>query len=114
MNLQKIGIYFLALVMIGVLAIGCNGAPAGDVYEGTAEGYGGPVTVEVTVDEGDIVDIEVVSHDETDGFGDVAFEELIPEIIDNQGTDGVDIHSGATESSEALLEAVDEAMAQAE
>ncbi len=112
--MKKISIYFLALVMIGVLAMGCNGAPAGDVYEGSAEGYGGEVSVQVTMDDGEIVDISVVSHSETDGFGDVAFEELIPQIIDNQGTDGVDIHSGATESSEALFEAVDEAMAQAE
>ncbi|UNC91611.1 FMN-binding protein [Candidatus Contubernalis alkaliaceticus] len=81
------------------------------VYTGEAEGGHGPVIVEVTMDDGKIVSIEVIEENETKGLGDAAFEELIPKIIEAQSTEGIDTVSGATVSSNALFEAVDEAVA---
>ncbi len=83
-------------------------------YEGTGEGYGGPVTVEVNVDGGEIADIDIVEEDETEDFAEPVFDDLPGEIIENQGTDGVDTVTDATETSEAILDAVDEALADAE
>ena len=34
-------------------------------YEGTATGYGGPLTVRITIKDGKLTDIKVVSHTET-------------------------------------------------
>ncbi len=115
MKMQKIAIYILVLALAGVLAIGCNGAPdAGEVYEGAADGFGGAVKVNVTMDEGEIVDIEIVESSETDGFGDRAFDALIPQIIEAQGTAGIDVETGATASSDALFNAVEDALSKVE
>ncbi len=81
---------------------------------GEAEGGHGPVVVEVTMEGDQITGIEVVEEQETEDLGPPAFEELIPQIIDAQSTEGIDAVSGATVSSEALFEAVDEALDKAE
>lgn len=89
--------------------------PVEDVasYTGTGEGYGGEMTVEVFLDEGEIVDIKVIEHQETDDFALPAFEDLTEAVIEAQSTD-VDLISGATASSEGFLAAVDAALAQAD
>ncbi len=95
-------------------------APAADAplaftpgtYTATADGYNGPTEVSVTFDESAITGIEIVSTVETDHVGTPAFDILIPEIIEANGT-GVDSVSGATFSSRALKEAVNAAAEEA-
>jgi len=82
-------------------------------FTGTGEGYGGEMTVEVFLDEGEIVDIKVVEHQETEDFAIPAFEDLTQAVIEAQSTD-VDLISGATASSEGFLAAVADALARAE
>jgi uncharacterized protein with FMN-binding domain len=99
-----------------------SGAPSGaasvgglytpGVYEGTGEGYEGPITVAVRVDETKIVRIEVMEHEETPGFSTAAFEELIGAIIATNSTE-VDALSGASETSGGFLEAVENALEKA-
>jgi len=116
MNSSK-AIYLLlaAALLAGTFLTGCAPPePAVEAYTGEAEGGHGPVVVEVTMEDGTIVDIEVVEHTETEGLGDVAFEKLIPEIIERGSTEGIDVHSGATVSSEALFDAVNEALQKAQ
>ena len=74
-------------------------------YTGTFEGYNGPVEVAVTFDDKAVTGIEVTGSGETDHVGTVAYDILIPEIIEANGT-GVDSVSGATFTSRALKEAV--------
>ena len=74
-------------------------------YTGTSAGYNGPVELSVTFDETNITDIEVVTSAETDHVGTVAYDILIPQIIEANGT-GVDGVSGATFTTRALKEAV--------
>ena len=81
-------------------------------YEATAVGYNGPTTVKVTFSESRIESIEIVSTVETGHVGDVAFDIMIPEMLDANGS-GVDGVSGATFSSRALREAVNDAATQA-
>ncbi|RQD78444.1 MAG: FMN-binding protein, partial [Candidatus Syntrophonatronum acetioxidans] len=83
------------------------------VYTGEAEGAHDMIYVEVTMENGEIVSIEV-EHNETEDIVNPAFDELIPQIIEAQGTQGVDVISEATYSSEALFEAVEDALAKAE
>ena len=81
-------------------------------YTGTGVGYNGPTTVEVTFDDSKITDIKIVDTKETAHVGDTAFEVLIPQMIEANGT-GVDAVSGATFSSKALKTAVNDAAEQA-
>lgn len=78
-------------------------------YEGTAEGFGGDVTMSVTVDENKIVSIEAVSHSESTGISDPAFTNLVEDIITYQ-TVALDAVAGCTFSSNAVLEAVKTAL----
>lgn len=82
------------------------------VYTGTGEGYGGAVTVSVTVTNGRIADIQPVSaENETPSFLERA-KAVLTAIQSGQTTE-VDAVSGATYSSEGLKEAVRNALEQA-
>ena len=78
------------------------------VHRGKADGFGGELVVDVTVDGGKITAIEVVSNSETPFIASQAFDKLIPAIIEAQGP--VDVVSGATYTSKAILEAVEKAV----
>ncbi|MBM6837226.1 flavocytochrome c [Clostridium saudiense] len=79
------------------------------VYTGTGKGNGGDVTVEVTVEGGNIVKIELKDHKETPGIFEGAETGVSNEIIKTQSTD-VESVSGATLTSEAIKTAVAEAI----
>ena len=78
-------------------------------YTGTARGFKSDIAVRVTVAGGKITDIQVLSQDETPDIGGVAFEGLITAIKAEQSLD-VDLVSGATFTSEGLLQAVKNAL----
>ena len=80
---------------------------AGD-YEVTSDGYNGPVTFKVTFSDAALTAIEVVSSMETAHVGTPAFDIMIPDMIEANGS-GVDGVSGATFSGRALRLAVNEA-----
>ena len=85
---------------------------ADGVYEGVGEGFGGDVAVQVTVSGGRIAQIRVLSAaDETPAYFNRAFE-VLTMIVGRQNTD-IDAVSGATYSSEGLMEAVREALTKA-
>ena len=77
-------------------------------YEGTAQGYNGPLTVSVTFTDSAVESIEVVSSKETAHVGDIAFDILAADIKEANGV-GVDNVTGATFSSKAYKNAVAEA-----
>ena len=81
-------------------------------YTGSADGFGGEVTVEVTVNYMQITGVEVIEQSETAGIGPQAFETLISEMLDT-GSPDVDSVTGATISSKAFLDAVDNALREA-
>lgn len=77
-------------------------------YNGTATGMNGPVEVSVTFAKDSITGIKMVSSKETDHVGTSAFDIMFKEIKDYTST-GVDVLSGATITSKAILEAVEDA-----
>ena len=81
-------------------------------YEATANGYNGPVTVSVTYGEDKIESIDVTASAETGHVGTLAFDIMIPDMLEANGT-GVDGVSGATFSGRALREAVNATAEQA-
>lgn len=82
-------------------------------YTATKISYHGPLSVEVTVDETTIKDIKLTEFNDTVMVGSQAFETISKEIIENQ-TLKVDMVSGATISSAAVIGAVTDALTQAE
>ena len=81
-------------------------------YTGTAAGKNGDVKVEVTFSANAIESVKVVEHFETPSISDGAIENIPTAIVDNQSL-AVDTVSGATITSEAILNAVADAVAQA-
>ena len=85
----------------------------GDTYTATAKGFGGDVTVTVVMNGSDIVDVKVVGDSETSGIGTNAIDKLPAAIVDADSAD-VDVVSGATVTSTAILDAVKDILAQAQ
>ena len=83
------------------------------VYEGNATGNNGAVAVKVTVKDGFIDNIEVTEHHETSTIFASIQKNLIPDIIYNQSTEGVDAVTGASNSSTAIFEAINMALSSA-
>lgn len=81
------------------------------VYTGSAQGYGGITTVEVTISNGQIVDIKILSHHDDSPYINNA-SSLIDAIINAQSTN-VDAVSGATYSSSGIINAVRDALSKA-
>ena len=72
---------------------------------GTAKGNNGDVTVEVTMTKDKLYKIEVTEQQETEGIGDKAIAEIPGKMIENNSVK-VDAVSGATNTSNAIIEAV--------
>lgn len=86
-----------------------EGSYADGTYTGSAEGFGGEVDIEVTVESGKISNIEVTSAEKEDGAYLTMAEDIIPAIIETQSAE-VDTISGATFSSTAIKNATKEAL----
>lgn len=78
-------------------------------FEGKGEGLNGDVKVEITYEDGEIKDVSVVDHKETEGIADPALKQ-IPEKIVKEQKINVDTISGATYTSKAIIDAVKKAL----
>jgi len=107
-----LSVLLIAVMMItGSLAAAESGYTAG-TYTASAKGYIDQVAVSVTFSGEKIESIEVTDARETPGIGSVALEELSKAIVNAQSL-AVDIYAGATFSSKAILEAVENCVVQA-
>ena len=105
-----------AILLTLCLAMGTYGAYAEALtpgtYTSTMNAMHGPMTVEVTVTEDAITDVNVVDQVETPGVTDPVFENIPAAIVANQ-TAEVDTITGATISSRTLIAAVKDCLKQA-
>lgn len=81
-------------------------------WTGTAFGYNDDITVSVTIEAGSITDISVLETSDDDEYFGMANKEVPASIISAQSTD-VDTVSGATFSSEGIINAVEDALSKA-
>ena len=81
------------------------------IYFGSAEGYVGTTEVAVTVADGAIKSVIVISSEDDTTYVEDA-KALIPEVLQAQHP-CLDAISGSTYTSQALLEAIEEAMKEA-
>ena len=122
--MKKVAALVLTIVM-GLSIVGCtnNSKSEGEAttnnntykvgkYTATATGNNGDIKVEVEFNESSIVGVSIVESKETEGLGDVAIDKVVSQIIDEQ-TLSVDVVTGATNSCNALLEAVEKCATEA-
>lgn len=79
------------------------------VYSGSADGYSGPISVEVTVEGGEITDVKVLSHSDSPGISDPAIEEVPAAMVAGNTTE-VEVVSGATFTSTGIINAANIAL----
>lgn len=83
------------------------------VYEGSGKGNNGDISVEVKVEGGTITSIVLKEHSETAGIYETAEKRVVSDIIRTQSAE-VDAVSGATNTSKGIMEAVANALAEAQ
>lgn len=82
-------------------------------YTGTGKGYSGTITLTAKIKKGVIKSLEA-EHTDTPVFFKKAWDILENEIIQNQSVDGIDTVSGATYSSNGIINAMKDILKQAE
>lgn len=78
-------------------------------YCGTEIGFAGNIRIEVTVAKGRIESVKVTRHEEKQFYS--AIENIPAQIVEEQGLTGIDAISGATITSDAIINATAKALA---
>lgn len=121
-KLHRLLTLLLCLTLVLTMSVGCSKDTIGDdedsltetgfnpgKYEGEAAGYGGPIKVEVELDEEKIVEVKVLEHNETIRISNPALERIPKDIVEHQSIE-LDAVSGATFTSFGILSAVKDAV----
>ncbi len=105
----------LMVLLAGLcLAFAANAAYKDGTYDGTGDGLHGKINVQVTIKDGKITEINVTQHEETDMIIQAPIDTMIPDIIAAQTIEGIESVAGATNSSNGIKQAVQDALAKAE
>ena len=102
----------LLVVIMTFSLLGFTQADSTATYTKTSKGFGGDVTVTVTLKDGVITSVKAAGPDETAGVGSKAIDQL-PALIVKANSADVDGVSGATFTSNAVKEAVRAALREA-
>ncbi len=97
----------------GVREDGEDGLYADGEWEGKAQGFGGEIVLKVTVKEGVIADISIISAAKEDEAYLSMAETMLPAIMEAQSAE-VDTVTGATFSSTGIKNAAAQALEKAE
>lgn len=126
-NKKSLWNLLLSMLLVVSLAAGCGSNSSNSpvqpsevsaalykagTYTGEGTGNNGSIKVEVTFDDNAITSVKVLEHSETAGLSDPAIERIPAKIVDGQ-TLSVDAVSGATKTSDGILEAVADCVSQA-
>lgn len=102
-----------SLLLVSLLAACGGGDTTPKTGSATEKGYGGDVTVTVTVEGDKVTEVTYEADKETNGIGSVAAEKLAAAMVE-AGTTEVDGIAGATYTSEAFIKAAKAAVEAAE
>ncbi len=103
---MKLRIALIALVialLIPALAV------AQQTLRGTGEGYIGPITVDVVMQGNNITEVKLVEFNETPGLSNRSRDMTIQRIVEANNAD-VDVVTGATQTSQGIIDAVKDAL----
>jgi uncharacterized protein with FMN-binding domain len=108
---------YLLIIVCAALAAACLSFKGMAVYEpgkweGFGKGYNGTIQVLVETDSASIIDINVLRQEEDPLIGGEAMAELKEIVLETDSTE-IDAISGATESCEGFIEAVEDALSKA-
>ena len=113
---KLIALALTGLMLLGTVACSAPAQPAETpvaaetkTLTGVGKGFGGEVTVTVTLEGDKIVDVKVVGDKETKNIGTKAIEELPAKIVE-AGSVNVDVVTGATITSNAIIYAINNAI----
>jgi uncharacterized protein with FMN-binding domain len=81
-------------------------------YTASTAGYGGPLTIRVVINGGNIESVKITQHWETFSYL-VMAEPTARQIVTKQGFEGVDVITGATVTSDAIINAAAKALVNA-
>lgn len=102
------------LIVAASAAVLCVAAQAATYKDGTYTGVGtgnaSQIEVEVVVAGGKISSVKVLKHGETEMLLDAAQKRLSKAIVKQNGTEGVNGVTGASNSSKGIIEAVNKAL----
>jgi fumarate reductase flavoprotein subunit len=109
--------YIVLFVCAALLFAACLSFTSLNVYEpgrweGSGEGYNGTIRIAVDTDSTSIIDITVLDQNDDAMIGGEAIKELKEFILETDSTD-IDAISGATQTSEGFINAVDDALSKA-
>lgn len=113
--MKRYSCVIVSVLMLTSLLSGCTsseGAYKAGTYTASAQGYGGAVKVNLTVDETSITNVTIDGPDETPDIGGEAIKTL-PETIKKANSANFDGVSGATYTSDAVKKAVGECLTEA-
>ncbi len=108
---RKVLSAFLAGAMSVAMTVSAMAMTPG-TYSATEQGFGGEITVEITVDEESITDVKITGDNETPTLGGIAVEEMDDQILKAQSPN-VEGISGASVSSGAIKAAATAALEEA-
>lgn len=109
--MKKILSVILALSLM-LASVSAFALTAGE-YVGEAQGFGGTVTVKITVDDAAVTAAEITAANETAAIGGAAAESLAAAMIGATSADDIEVVTGATITSTAVKEALGKALAAA-
>lgn len=111
MKLSKIFSLFLSILILFISCEKKQSSLRDGTFIGKGNGRNGPLEVSITVKDGQIVDAEITKDAETPNIADNAKKEIIERFLKDGSTAMLDAVSGATITSNAILDALDEAVA---
>lgn len=111
MKLKKFLSIFLGILVLFVSCEKKEPLLRDGTFIGKSDGRNGPIEVAVTIKNGKIVDAEVIKDFESPNIADIAKQTIISQFLEEGSTATLDAVSGATITSNALFDAIDEALA---
>ena len=109
---KLLGLLLVLALALGMVPVFAEAALNPGTYEVTADGFGGPIVLEVTVDAEGVAAVEVKEHAETEDVGAAALPVLVEEAVSSKAF-AVDAVAGATFTSQGFNAALAAAEAQA-
>ncbi len=101
-----------ALALAESSKIDASNVPDG-TYEGSGNGFGGKISVSVTVAGGKITGVEVTDQSETATIGGVALPEYVAAVEGGTNPSDLDVVSGASNTLKGFQAAIEDALGKA-
>lgn len=111
-NTKRVLAFLVGAAMMLPMASAEGTLASGD-YEATSQGFGGAVTVKVTVMDGKVTAATITGDKETEAIGGAAIKTLTEKLIGVSSADEVDAVASATVTSNAVKAALADCLRQA-